>query len=102
ASHRIWPEVTAIGHDGGHDLADLIRGAGGAPAHGEEVLAPVQVIIHGAQQFRQTNGRDLVTEPGAEARNAYFDVGADGLRRGRARGASPHYPRAPRYWWGGR
>jgi hypothetical protein len=79
AGHRIRPEVTAIGHDGGHDLADLIRGAGGTPAHREEMLAPVQVIIHGDQQLGQANGRDLVAKPSAEARNARFDVSADRL-----------------------
>jgi hypothetical protein len=49
AGHRLRSEVTAIGHDGGHDLADLICGAGGTPAHRQEMLDPVQIIIHGDQ-----------------------------------------------------
>src|SRR5262245_63999016 len=43
------------------------------------MLDPVQVIIHGDQQLGQANGRDLVAEPGPEARNAYFDISTDGF-----------------------
>jgi hypothetical protein len=64
--HGLRAQIAAIGHDGRNYLAHLVGGAGIAPPTGQEVAGPVEVIIHGNEEFWQPDGGDFGV-PGALA-----------------------------------
>ena len=77
--HGLRAEITTIGHDGRNHLAHLVGGTGVTPAAGQEVTGPVEVIIHGNEEFRQPDSGDFVPEPGPEGGQSCFVCRAERL-----------------------